>query len=103
MLIRYLVLFSPAYPLAPLLALVNNILEMRVDATKLCRDVRRPHWELAEDIGSWSVVLSILGFIAVITNASMITFVGKKISEVCNACVLNLSTSGDVVQHSAPP
>ena len=47
--------------------------------------MRRPHWELAEDIGSWSVVLSILGFIAVITNATMITFVGKKISEVRNA------------------
>ena len=31
-----------------------------------------------EDIGSWSTVLSPFGYIAVITNATMVTFVGKR-------------------------
>jgi hypothetical protein len=76
----YLVLFSPAYPLAPLLALANNILEIRVDAWKLCHTMRRPVWVQCEDIGSWSTVINLLGFIAILTNATMIAFVGKKFS-----------------------
>ena len=30
----YLALFAPAYPLAPLLALINNLFEIRIDANK---------------------------------------------------------------------
>ena len=73
----YLALFSPVYPLAAFLALLNNILEVRVDAAKMCYATRRPTWTAAADIGSWFVVMNALGFIAVITNATMITFVGK--------------------------
>ena len=32
----YVALFAPAYPLAPALALLNNVVEIRVDAIKLC-------------------------------------------------------------------
>eukprot|EP01043_Picozoa_sp_COSAG02_P010530 COSAG02_NODE_371_length_23642_cov_21.655227_13_plen_433_part_00 len=74
----YLALFSPAYPLAPLLALLNNIVEIRVDAKKLCSSMRRPKWESAEDIGSWMTVLSAIGFAAVIVNSTMVAFVGSK-------------------------
>ena len=74
----YLALFSPAYPLAPLLALLNNILEIRVDASKLCRTMRRPKFEVCEDIGSWFAVLNIIGFLAVIVNSTMVAFVGSK-------------------------
>lgn len=74
----YLALFSPAYPLAPLLALLNNIVEIRVDATKLCTSMRRPRWESAEDIGSWMTVLSAIGFAAVMVNSTMVAFVGSK-------------------------
>ena len=77
----YLALFSPAYPLAPFLALLNNILEIRVDANKLCCNFRRPAFELAEDIGSWTTVISIMGFVAVIANATMVTFVAKRVSQ----------------------
>ena len=74
----YLALFSPAYPLAPALALLNNILEIRVDATKLCRTMRRPKWETVEDIGSWYTVLTAIGFMAVMVNSTMVAFVGSK-------------------------
>ena len=34
----------------------------------------------SEDIGSWFVVLTILGFVAVLTNATMIAFVGSQLA-----------------------
>lgn len=67
--------------MASFLALLNNILEIRVDATKLCRVTQRPVWTAAEDIGSWFTVMNVLGFAAVVTNATMITFVGKLLAD----------------------
>eukprot|EP01052_Picozoa_sp_SAG31_P015569 SAG31_NODE_1004_length_10437_cov_2.754208_9_plen_257_part_00 len=72
----YLVLFAPAYPLAPLLAWLNNILEIRFGGYKMCRGYQRPVWQKRDTIGSWLGTLSFLGFAAVITNAAMIFFVG---------------------------
>jgi hypothetical protein len=156
-----LALFAPAYPLAPLLALLNNVVEIRIDAVKFCTVNRRPRfrwvhaapfllvlhslmcthdgesdtdkqnsltfspaeteqktrtpacllacllrcctghtytfaWYIyvvllrgtctclpgrrqAEDIGSWYAVLNVLGFFAVITNATMLAFVGSQV------------------------
>jgi hypothetical protein len=76
-----LALFAPAFPLAPLLALINNIFEIRIDAVKFCTVNRRPRFRQSEDIGAWYEVLNILGFLAVITNATMITFVGSQLGE----------------------
>lgn len=75
----YLALFAPAYPLAPLLALLNNVFEIRLDAEKLCTVTRRPRVRQAEDIGFWFTVLNVLGFFAVITNATMLVFVGSQL------------------------
>lgn len=33
----YVALFSAAFPLAPLLAMINNLVQTRVDAFKLCK------------------------------------------------------------------
>ena len=88
---RYLALFSPVYPLAAFLALLNNLLEIRVDAVKLCYTTQRPVWTAAEDIGSWYSVMNVLGFAAVITNATMITFVGKLLADSEEAALGGLS------------
>ena len=74
----YVVLFAPAYPLAPFWALINNIIEIRSQAYQMCHGFRRPVWKARESIGSWFIVLNVLGFLAVITNASMIAFVGSQ-------------------------
>ena len=42
----YLALFAPACPLAPALALINNVTEIRTDAYKWCMLYRRPIWEV---------------------------------------------------------
>jgi hypothetical protein len=66
----YLALFAPAYPLAPLLALINNVFEIRIDSVKMCTVLQRPRFRQCEDIGAWYSVLNVLGFAAVLTNAS---------------------------------
>lgn len=33
----YVALFSAAFPLAPLLAMINNLVQTRVDAHKVCK------------------------------------------------------------------
>lgn len=53
----YVVLFSSAYPLAAFWAVINNILEIRADAFKLCTVFRRPMSKRVKDIGAWQVNL----------------------------------------------
>ena len=48
----YVSLFVVAFPLAPLLAFMNNYVELRVDAFKLVRNCCRPDPEGAQDIGT---------------------------------------------------
>ena len=44
-------IFVAAFPLAPLLALLNNIIEIRLDAYKFVTQWRRPLASRAKDIG----------------------------------------------------
>eukprot|EP00127_Corallochytrium_limacisporum_P004673 Clim_evm27s172 gene=Clim_evmTU27s172 len=65
-------LFVPAFPLAPALALLNNVIEMRLDATKFLRNFRRPIAERAQDIGTWQSIFEGMAFLAVVFNALII-------------------------------
>lgn len=51
----YVVLFSSAFPLAAMCALINNIIEIRSDALKLCTGLQRPFGQRVEKIGQWQV------------------------------------------------
>ena len=51
----YVTLFSSAFPLAALCALLNNVIEIRSDAFKLCYTHQRPFGARVEDIGIWQV------------------------------------------------
>lgn len=70
----YVVLFSSAFPLAAMCALINNIIEIRSDALKLCTGLRRPFGQRVENIGQWQVSVfasgkcqgSLLGLIVLI-------------------------------------
>ncbi|GFS11038.1 anoctamin [Elysia marginata] len=53
----YVTLFSSAFPLAALCALVNNIIEIRSDAFKLCITHQRPFGQQVENIGIWQQLL----------------------------------------------
>ncbi|KAI9920598.1 hypothetical protein PsorP6_001910 [Peronosclerospora sorghi] len=65
-------LFVVAFPLTPLLALANNILEIHVDAVKLCFVHRRPFPHPAKDIGVWFYILRFMTYIALGTNSALI-------------------------------
>ncbi|XP_029350776.1 anoctamin-4 isoform X3 [Echeneis naucrates] len=65
-------IFVAAFPLAPLLALLNNIIEIRLDAYKFVTQWRRPLPSQAKDIGIWYGVLEGIGILSVITNAFVI-------------------------------
>ncbi|XP_072311063.1 anoctamin-4-like isoform X1 [Eucyclogobius newberryi] len=65
-------IFVAAFPLAPLLALLNNIIEIRLDAYKFVTQWRRPLPSQEKDIGIWYGILEGIGILAVITNAFVI-------------------------------
>ncbi|NXQ17525.1 ANO8 protein, partial [Peucedramus taeniatus] len=57
----YVVLFSSAFPLAAGCALLNNLLEIRSDAFKLCTGLQRPFGQRVPSIGHWQVGQGTLG------------------------------------------
>ncbi|XP_053576484.1 anoctamin-9 isoform X2 [Bombina bombina] len=65
-------IFVAAFPLAPLLAFINNLLEIRLDAMKMTKLQRRLVPRKANDIGIWLQVLEAVGVLAVITNGLVI-------------------------------
>uniref|UniRef100_A0A4W6D0R7 Anoctamin n=1 Tax=Lates calcarifer TaxID=8187 RepID=A0A4W6D0R7_LATCA len=67
-------LFVASFPLAPLFALLNNIIEIRLDAKKFVMELRRPIAAKAKDIGIWYNLLRGLSKVAVIVNAFVISF-----------------------------
>ncbi|XP_051235957.1 anoctamin-9 isoform X2 [Dicentrarchus labrax] len=65
-------IFVAAFPLAPLLALINNVFEIRLDAIKMVRLERRLVPRKTNDIGVWTKVLEAIGVLAVIANGLVI-------------------------------
>ncbi|WWD06320.1 hypothetical protein V865_004410 [Kwoniella europaea PYCC6329] len=68
----YVTIWSIVWPLAPVFALINNYVELRSDALKICKHVRRPVGDRVETIGSWLETLSIISWIGAITNSTLI-------------------------------
>ncbi|KAM5193420.1 anoctamin-8 [Mantella aurantiaca] len=73
----YVVLFSSAFPLAAVCALVNNIIEIRSDAFKLCSGFQRPFGRRVDGIGQWQNVMEAMGVIAIIVNCYLIGQCGQ--------------------------
>ncbi|XP_069820500.1 anoctamin-8 isoform X2 [Dendropsophus ebraccatus] len=73
----YVVLFSSAFPLAAVCALVNNIIEIRSDAFKLCSGLQRPFGRRVDGIGQWQNVMEAMGVIAIIVNCYLIGQCGQ--------------------------
>ncbi|XP_028842937.1 anoctamin-1-like isoform X2 [Denticeps clupeoides] len=70
----FVTLFVASFPLAPLFALLNNIIEIRLDAKKFVAELRRPVAARAKDIGIWYNILRGVAKVAVIVNAFVISF-----------------------------
>jgi anoctamin-5 len=72
----FVTLFVASFPLAPLLALINNLVEIRVDAWKLTTQYRRPVAAKAHSIGVWQDILFAMAVLSVATNVSRPVSVG---------------------------
>ncbi|KAM8903926.1 anoctamin-7 isoform 2-T3 [Spinachia spinachia] len=70
----FITIFVAACPLAPLFALINNWVEIRLDAQKFVTEYRRPVGERAQDIGIWFPILQVIAHVAVLSNAFLIAF-----------------------------
>uniref|UniRef100_W5MKX8 Anoctamin n=1 Tax=Lepisosteus oculatus TaxID=7918 RepID=W5MKX8_LEPOC len=70
----FITIFVAAFPLAPLFALLNNWVEIRLDAQKFVCEYRRPVAERAQSIGVWFHILEALSQLSVIVNAFLIAF-----------------------------
>jgi len=68
----YFSIFAAAFPLAPLMAVLNNIVEIRTDGFKLLTANPRPDYRGAQNIGTWYSILEVLGIVSVMTNVAQI-------------------------------
>ncbi|XP_047543176.1 anoctamin-1 isoform X3 [Vanessa atalanta] len=73
----FVTIFVAAFPLAPLFALINNVLEMRLDAKKFLTCYRRPVPQRVSDIGVWYRILDSIGKLSIITNGFIIAFTSE--------------------------
>uniref|UniRef100_A0A8D0GXQ2 Anoctamin n=1 Tax=Sphenodon punctatus TaxID=8508 RepID=A0A8D0GXQ2_SPHPU len=92
--------FVAAFPLAPLLAFVNNLIEIRLDAIKMVRLQRRMVPRKANDIGIWLQVLEGIGILSVIGNGLVIAisseFIPKQVYKYTySPCMLENHTNID--------
>ncbi|KAK2578147.1 hypothetical protein KPH14_001345 [Odynerus spinipes] len=68
----YVCLFSSAFPLAAVAALLGNLLELRGDAFKLCYVLQRPFGRRVSNIGTWQNAMEAMGFVAILVNCALI-------------------------------
>ncbi|XP_067855516.1 anoctamin-6 isoform X2 [Heptranchias perlo] len=92
-------IFVASFPLAPLLALINNIIEIRVDAWKMTTQYRRIIPAKAQDIGAWLPILHGVAVFAAVTNALIIAFTSDMIPRLVYYWTLSVQPYGE---HSSP-
>lgn len=70
----YFVLFGIAFPFSPLIALVLMVIELRVDAWKMCNLTMRPFPDKSEGIGVWMNILQIIAIIGCGVTTGIVIF-----------------------------
>jgi hypothetical protein len=83
----YVTLFVVACPIAPFLAYICNVVEIRSDGYKLLRLHRRPIPLPCEDIGSWATIFQLMAIIACVTNSGILCFT-MQLFETSNASLV---------------
>lgn len=70
----YVVMFCIALPAVATLAIIENLIQIRLDGYTLCTEVRRPAPSLAEDVGMWGKLMDALSILAILVNVGLIVF-----------------------------
>ncbi|CAF3386640.1 unnamed protein product [Rotaria socialis] len=93
----FVTLFVVAFPLAPLFALLNNIIGIRLDAWKFLSKFKRAIPFRASDIGIWEDVIVGVSYLAVVTNAAVIAWSSEFIPRVAYRSLV--STGGSLTGY----
>lgn len=80
----FVVLFVVVFPAAPILAMLNNIIEFRLDATKLMTFTRRPHPKGTYGMGTWFGIMTLLSWVMVVSNTALIVFSSVQATSIPN-------------------
>ena len=70
----YIVLFGVAFPFVPVMALFLALVEVRVDAWKLCHLTRRPFPARDNSIGIWIHIIEAVSYIGAAVNIGIVLF-----------------------------
>ncbi len=94
MVVQFLVstTFAVAFPLAPLLAFGNNVVEYRIDSKKLL-SVRRPVPYVSSSIGTWQVCLNLTAFAATLCNCLLLVLMGDQVKHITPVSLQGLLTT----------
>ncbi len=72
-----LVLFGASMSIGPLIFLLVNLIDIRLDAKRLLWLYKRPVGYRAQDIGTWNVICNFLNIIGIVTNGLILSFTSK--------------------------
>ncbi|KAJ7997799.1 hypothetical protein DPEC_G00215870 [Dallia pectoralis] len=78
----YLSLFSCVYPLTAVFLLINNVMEIRGDAYKICKLFRKPFSAPVSNLGVWQTAFEVLGFVSVMSNCWLL-LLSPRVQEFC--------------------
>merc|ERR1712087_213346 len=77
----YVTLFVVVFPIAPLLAYISNLFELRVDLTKVVAQCKRPHLIGSYGLGTWVIILEIFQVLAVACNLAIFSFATNRVAD----------------------
>ncbi|KAF5383633.1 hypothetical protein D9615_003802 [Tricholomella constricta] len=81
----YVALWSTIWPLAPVMALLNNFLELRSDAFKMTVHNRHPIPARTDTIGPWLDALTFLTWLSALTNSALVYLFCPRSQTQCSA------------------
>ncbi|KAG0221529.1 hypothetical protein BGW41_006726 [Actinomortierella wolfii] len=90
-------LFVTSFPVAPAFALINNLIDLRMEAFRLLTQYRRPIAFRAQDIGVWEKIMEFISFTSVITNAAIIAFSSLWVKQNIFVDYLHATTEGELL------
>lgn len=97
-------LCSALHRLIQALAYVSNYIEVRIDATRVMYEHRRPFPRGAQDIGTWQLVWTAIAIVAVGTNAGLVSHPlrHERHERHATSCLV-LDLSGNSPELPSPP
>ncbi|KAJ3511071.1 hypothetical protein NLJ89_g4313 [Agrocybe chaxingu] len=95
----YVVLWSTIWPLAGVMAFLNNLLELRSDAFKMTVHVRRPIPSRTDTIGPWLDALTFLTWLGAMTNSALVYLFSPQLLP---SAALSYPTSNVIPENTSP-